>query len=400
MTDAALQDDLQYWETNLRGAPPLLELSTNRPRPPVQSHQGSTATLTIGNAATRRLKELCTGEGVTLYMALLAAFQVLLWRYSGAEDFVVGTPLAGRDAPEVVNLIGCFVNTCVVRTDLAGNPSFREVLRRVRVAALECYAHQRLPIDQLLTKLQCPRSPSYTPLFQVMFILQNFTREPIRLPGLVIEELEFDGRMAKFDLTLEIVEQGDFLYCQFEYRVELFEPSTIERMALHFQNLLESAIADPSTAIAELKMLAEPERDQILVDWNATAAHYQRDLTIARAFDAQAQRTPEAVALLDGPQRITYRELERRANQVARELVDRGLRPEMPIGVYLKRSTDAIIAILGVLKAGGLYATRDSAAQASAAANHRRLRLSHGVDEPRTPPRPAERCCARAAGSG
>jgi amino acid adenylation domain-containing protein len=359
LADQALQKDLEYWENKLRGCPTLLELPTDRPRPAVQSHHGSMEGLTIGKTLTRRMKDLCAREGATLYMGLLAVFQVLLWRYSGKDDILVGTPLAGRDDPELADLIGCFVNTCVIRGDLTGNPGFQEFLARVRVAALEAYAHQRVPIEQLLAKLKCERTPSHTPLFQVMFILQNAPKQVIRFPGLVIDELELDSGLAKFDITLEVVEQEGLLYCQFEYRSELFEGSTIQRMALHFHNLLESAIENPSCPIARLSMLEEREREEMLFAWNATSLDYPRELTIARAFEEQFRRTPDAIALLDGFQRITYREVERRANQVANALIQRGVRPEMPVGIYMKRSAEAIIAILGAIKAGGLYVPLD-----------------------------------------
>ena len=360
LSDEALTRDLEYWEHKLRGCPPLFELPTDHPRPPVQSHHGAMESITIGRELTRRLKNLCSRQDVTLYMGLLAAFQVLLLRYSGKDDIPVGTPIAGRDASEVADLIGCFVNTCVIRGDLSGNPSFRELLGRVRVGALDAYAHQRLPIEQLLAKLKCERTPSHTPLFQVMFILQNAPRQVIRFPGLMIEELEFDTGLAKFDLTLEIVEQNGGLYCQFEYRSELFEQSTIQRMARHFRTLLGSAIEDPSSPAAALSMLEKLEQDQILVDWNDTSADFPSTLTITRAFEDQARRIPDAIALLDGAQRITYREVELRANQVAHALIERGVRPEMPVGVYMKRSAQAIIAILGALKAGGLYVPLDT----------------------------------------
>jgi amino acid adenylation domain-containing protein len=356
----APEKEVAYWQNKLRGSPALLELPTDRPRPAAQGHRGSIESFRIDNVQTGRLKELCARERITPYMALLAVFQVLLSRYTGKYDIPVGTPVAGRNHPEIANLVGCFINVLVLRGDLGGYPRFRELLARVRAVALEAYAHQDLPFELLLAGLKCERTPSHTPLFQVMFILQNAPRSVIRLPGLVVEELELHSGLVKFDLTLEIVEDADGLDCQLEYRSDLFQRSTIERMARHFRNLLGSAIENPARPIAELNLLGELERNQLLVDWNATTAEYPRDLTIPRAFEEQVRRTPDAIALVDGFQRITYREVERRANQVANALIQRGVRPEMPVGVYMKRSAEAIIAILGAIKAGGLYVPLDT----------------------------------------
>ena len=294
-------------------------------------------------------------EGITLYMGLLAAFQALLWRYTGADDIPIGTPVAGRGDADLTDLIGCFVNTLVMRGDLSGNPSFRELLLRTRVGALDAFAHQELPFERLLAELKCERSRRYTPLFQIMFILQNAPKQVVRLPGLRLEEVELDSGLAKFDLTLEIVETERGLYCQFEYSTDLFERSTIERMARHFQNLLLNAVDKPASPISKLKMLSATERKQIVVDWNPPAVEYPKDLTIARAFEDQARRSPDAIALCQDAQTLSYRDLDRRANQVASTLTGKGVRPEMPVGIYMKRSIDAIVALLGVLKVGCPY---------------------------------------------
>src|SRR5215831_6616562 len=355
LTDEALKEDLAYWEDKLRGCPTVLELPTDRPRPAFQSHHGSVESFTIDKTLTRRLKDLCAREGATLYMGLLAVFQMLLSRYTGMDDIPVGTALAGRDDPAIADLIGCFLNTCVIRGDLTGNPSFLEFLGRVRVAAFEAYAHQRLPMEQLLAKLKFERDPSNTPIFQVMFVLHNASESIIHVPGLIIDELAFDSGLARFDLTLDIIENGGTLYCKIEYRSVLFERSTIQRMTAHFRNLLASAIENPVVPIARLKMLREAEQKQILFDWNATSAHYSKELTISWAFEDQVRRAPDAIALREGTHTITYRELDRRANQMARALVDKGVRPDMPVGVYVTRSIDAIVALLGVLKIGSPY---------------------------------------------
>jgi amino acid adenylation domain-containing protein len=357
----AWKNDLEFWQNKLRGCEPLLTLPTDRPRPPVQSQRGSAISFTVDKRLADRFKLLCRREDVTLYMGLLALFEVLLLRYTSKDDIVVGTPVAGRDDEQVSGLIGCFVNTVVIRGDLTGNPRFRELLQRVRIDALDAYAHRTLPFEQLLAKLKCERDASYTPLFQIMFVLHNEPEQVIRLPGLTIEELEFESGLAKFDLTLDVVDRKDNLYCQLEYRTDLFKQSTVERLARHFQNLLASAVEDPACPIAALSMLEATEERRLLFDWNATSAEYRSNLKIGHAFDEQVLRTPDAVALTDQAQRVTYRELQHRANQVARELIDRGVGIEMPVGVYVKRSIDAIVAILGALKAGALYVPLDTA---------------------------------------
>jgi amino acid adenylation domain-containing protein len=359
LTDEALATDIDYWETSLRGAPDLLELPTDRPRPAVQSHHGSLHSFSIDAALTARLKEACTREGATLFMGLLANFQVLLSRYSGSQDILVGTPVAGRNDPDLGKLIGCFVNTLVMRTDLSGDCGFLQVLQRVREGALGAYAHQDLPFERLLTHLKPERNRSHTPLFQVMFILQNAPKQVARMPGLEIEELEFDSGLAKFDLTLEVVEHKDGLYCQFEYSCDLFEAATIKRMARHFVNLLSEALAAPTVPVSRLPLLDEAERQRMLVEWNRTAADYPRDLRIEQAFEAQLRRAPDAVALIEAGRPITYAELDRRANGVAHALLGQDIPADAPVGVHLGRSAEAFAAILGILKTGHPYVPLD-----------------------------------------
>ena len=355
LTEEALQEDVEYWREQLRGSPALLQIPSDHPRPAAQSHYGSIESFTINEGLTRRIKQVCADEGVTLYIGLLAAFEVLLRRYTGTDDIAVGSPVAGRNDPDLADLIGCFVNTLVIRCDLSGNPSFQNLLRQTRATTLGALAHQNLPFERLLAKLKCERTRSYTPLFQIMFILQNTPKQVVRLPGLVIEEMELDSGLAKFDLTLEIVEQDEGLYCQFEYSADLFVQSAIRRMALHFQNIILSAVENPTWPISKLHMLSTSERKQIVFDWNSTSAEYSRDLTIAGAFEEQVGRTPEAIALREGVHTITYCELDQRANQVAGALIERGVRPGTPVGIYMRRSIDAIVALLGILKVGSPY---------------------------------------------
>jgi amino acid adenylation domain-containing protein len=360
LTEDVLHNEVEYWRNKLHECLGLLEIPGDHPRPPVQSHRGSVESFVIEEAVTRQIKELCDREGVTLYMGLLAALQALLWRYTGKEDICVGTPIAGRNDPDLAPLIGCFVNVLVMRGDLSGNPSFRQLLQRVRAIALDAYSHQELPFAQLLAKLKQERSRSHTPLFQVMLILQNGPRQVVHLPGLLIEELEIDSGLAKFDLTLEILQKEGGLHCQIEYSSDLFERPTIRRMASHFRNLISSAIEDPTRPIAKLKLLRATERKQIISDWNATSTEYQKNLTLSAAFEDQVRRTPDAIALFESTEAVTFRELDRRANHVANELIAKGVRAETPVGVYMKRSIDAIAALLGVLKAGCPYVPLDT----------------------------------------
>ena len=321
LTEETLRSDVEYWRKKLNGSAGLLEIPSDRPRPSIQTHRGSIESFTIDDAVTHRIKDLCSREGVTLFMALLAIFLVLLSRYTEKDDILVGTPTAGRNDPDLTGIIGCFVNTLVIREDLSGDPNFSELLQRVRVTALEAYTHQKLPFGQLLAKLTRERPRSHTPLFQTMFILQNAPKQVTRLPGVLIEELELDSGLAKFDLTLEIAEKEGGLYCQIEYSTDLFERSTIQRMALHFQNLILSAVEDPACPITKLNMLGVAERKQLTLDWNATSAVYGRDITIIHAFEDQVRRTPNAISLFEGLRKITFLELNSRVNQVGNELI-------------------------------------------------------------------------------
>ena len=282
-----------------------------------------------------RLKGISCREVPTLFMGMLAAFQILLSRYCGMQDIPVGTPVAGRNDPDLAKLIGCFVNIVVVRTDLSGSPCFQDVLRRVREVALDAYAHQELPFELLLKRLQPERSRSHAPLFQILFVMQNGPKQVIRLAGLEIEELEFDSGLAKFDITLEVVEQDSGLHCGFRSSTDLFEPATIQRMARHFVNLLTAALDAPEIPIARLPLLDGKEREQMVFQWNSTETDYPRDLRIDTAFETQARYTPERTALLESGRRVTYADLDRRANCIAQALIQRNIARDVPVGVHL-----------------------------------------------------------------
>ncbi len=324
-----LEELLAYWKRHLEGAPPVLELPMDHPRPAVQTYRGAREGLVFDRGLWEALKQLSRQEGVTDFMTLLAAFQTLLYRYSGQEDVVVGTPIAGRNRLEIEQLIGFFVNNLVLRTDLSGNPTFRELLVRVREATLGAYAHQDLPFEKLVDELNPQRNLSYAPLFHVMFVLQNDPGEPLRIPGLTVSSEAVENNTAKFDLTLSLTADGEGLRGELEYNTDLFERGTIQRTLRHFQTLLEGVTADPGQRIGELPLLTEAERHQLLVEWNDTRTDYPRERCIHELFEVQAARTPESVALEFEGQEIIYAELNRRANQLARVLRKRGVGPDV-----------------------------------------------------------------------
>jgi amino acid adenylation domain-containing protein len=353
-----LEQHLSYWRQKLADIP-LLELPTDRPRPPVQSYRGARQSLLLPKTLTAGLKALSRREEVTLFMLLLAAFKVLLQRYTGQDDIVVGSPIAGRSRAETEGLIGFFVNTLVLRTDLSGDPSFRELLRRVRDVALGAYAHPDVPFEKLMVDLGLKRTLNRNTLFQVLFALQNFPRESLRLPGLALHPVEIRNHTAKFDLSLYMMEDGEKLRASFEYRTDLFDEATIKRMAGHFETLLEGIVADSECRLSELPVLTAAERQQLLIQWNDTKEDYPKDQCLHQLFEAQVKKTPEAVAVVFESQQLTYRELNARANQLARYLSKRGVGPEVLVGLFMDRSLDMVVALLGILKAGGAYVPLD-----------------------------------------
>jgi amino acid adenylation domain-containing protein len=354
-----LEDQLSYWRQKLLGAPAVLDLPTDRPRPPVQSFQGSRQAFVLSKSLTEALKALGRHEGVTLFMTLLAAFQTLLYRYTGQQDIVVGFLIANRNLAEIEGLIGFFVNTLVLRTDLSGDPRFRELLVRVREVCLGAYAHQDLPFEKLVEELHVERDLSRNPLFQVMFAFQNAPLSDLELPELSVSRMGVDSGTAKVDLTLHMAEGAGGLVGALEYATDLFDASTVKRMVDHFQTLLESIVADPERCLSELAILTEAERHQLLVEWNDTRRDYPTDKCIHQLFEIQVERTPEATAVVFEKQQLTYRELNRRANQLAHYLRKLGVGPETLVGICIERSLDMVAAVLGVLKVGGAYVPLD-----------------------------------------
>ncbi|HLX28075.1 MAG TPA: amino acid adenylation domain-containing protein [Casimicrobiaceae bacterium] len=357
MQGECLDRQLGYWRKQLAGLSPL-QLPADRPRPPVQSHRAAAQAIVLSAGLTLALKQLCVRENVTMYMLLLAAFQVLLGRYSAQDDVAVGSPIAGRTRREFEDLIGFFVNTLVLRGDLRGNPPFRNFLRRVRERALGAYAHQELPFEKLVAELNPPRDTSRSPLIQVMFVMQNVPAPSFALPGIEITEENIQKPTAKFDLTLTLFERDATLQGRIEYATDLFNAATIERMAGHFTLLLEDIVASPDTPIGHLRLLTERERQQ-LEEWNDAVVDECRDDCVPQLVEQHAARTPNAVALTYEFSSLTYGELNARANPLAHHLRALGVGPDVPVGVCLERSIDLVVALLAVLKAGGAYVPLD-----------------------------------------
>ncbi|RKH74771.1 non-ribosomal peptide synthase/polyketide synthase [Corallococcus aberystwythensis] len=356
----ALEAQLQYWRQHL-DPHAVLELPTDRPRPAQLDSRGARASLLLPLAVTQRLKQVALHEGRTLFSVLLAAFNVLLQRYSGQEDITVGTPVAGRSRSELEGLIGLFVNTLALRTDLSGDPSFRQLLGRVHDAALGAFAHQDVPFEKLVEVLQPQRSLSHSPLFQVMFALQNTPMSAVSLPGLRMEPLPVDGGTARFDLTLIASEESHGLRLTAEYRTALFDEATVARLLGHLRTLLQGVARDVNSRLSELPLLDAAERRQVLFDWNDTHAEFPCDALLPELFEAQVRRTPEAVALAFEGHTLTYRELDTRANQLAHALITWGVGPEVRVGILLERSLELVVALLATLKTGGAYVPLDPA---------------------------------------
>ncbi len=355
-----LAQQLDYWRRQLQGAPAVLELPADYARPAQQSYHGHTHRLALDQALVTRLKQFSQQSGCTLFMTLLAAFKVLMYRYTGQPDIVVGTPVVGRNRGELEGLIGFFVNTLVLRTELSDNPSFKELLARVREVCLGAYAHQDLPFEKLVEELQPERSLSHMPLCQVAISMQNMQAAELKLEGLKEARVDVVKETAKFDLTLSLWEETG-LMGTIQYNSDLFEPSTIQSMADHFQTLMDSAITRPEQRISDLKMLTPAEERQLLRDWNDTQLDRSPTECIYELFEKQVAKTPNAVGLISETQSLTYDELNKRANQIANYLRSLGVGPEHLVGVCVERSVDLVAALMGVMKSGAAYVPIDPA---------------------------------------
>ncbi len=356
-----LAAEIDYWRRHLAGMPARLELPTDHPRPALRTDAGSTRSLVLGAELTASLHGLARGEGATLFMVLLAGFQTLLSRYAGQEDLAVGTPIAGRNRMEIEHLIGFFVNTLVLRAQIPGSSSLRDLLRRTRAETLEAYAHQDVPFEKLVEELAPERSLSYSPLFQVLFSLQNAPVRALELPGLSLTPLRLEGATAKFDLTFILGETAQGLAGALEYSTDLFEGPTVDRLLAHFRSLLTAMTADPGARLAELPLLSPAERHQIVTDWNDTRAPFAAGACLHDLFEAQVAQAPGATAAVCAELVLTYAQLNGRANQLAHHLVSCGARRGSLVAIYLERSPEMLVAVLGVLKAGAAYVPLDSA---------------------------------------
>ncbi|MEH1813038.1 MAG: amino acid adenylation domain-containing protein [Nostoc sp.] len=354
-----LQTQLDYWKQLLKNAPTLLELPTDRPRPAIQNYRGAVQYIELSNELSQAIANFSRQEGATLFMTLFAAYVTLLYRYTGSNDIVVGTPIANRDRTELEGLIGFFVNTLVLRTDLSGNPSFQQLLSRVRQVTLLSYAHPDLPFEELVKALQPQRNLSHTPLFQVMFVLQNAPISEVEMAGLTISSLPTQSAVAKFDLTLSLQNTATGLVGMWEYNADLFDAATIERMSGHFQTLLEGIAANPQEQIAQLPLLTQVEQHQLLVDWNDTQSDYSQDKCIHQLFEEQVKCTPDTVAVVFENEQLTYQQLNCRANQLAHHLRSVGVGADVLVGLYVERSLEMVVGLLGILKAGGAYVPLD-----------------------------------------
>jgi amino acid adenylation domain-containing protein len=355
----ALEPALRYWREELSGAPRVLELPTDHPRPPVQSYAGACAHARWPREFVDALTELSAREGATLFMTLLSGFAVLLRRYTGQADMLIGSSVANRDLPGTERLIGLFLSTVALRCDLRGNPSFREVLRRVRRSTLGAHQHQDLPFELLVQELQPQRDPSRNPLFQVMVDFQPAAASAWRAAGVAAERVPLSAARARLDLTLEFVVGADGLDMVLEHCTALFETATAERMLSHLRVLLEAALVDPDRPVEEMPLLTPPEWLAIVEDWNDTQVAFPADQCLHRLFEEQAERTPEATAVVFEDRGLTYRALNERANRLARRLRVLGVRPEVPVGICMERSLEMVVALLGIMKAGGAYVPLD-----------------------------------------
>ncbi len=356
-----IQPLLNYWKQKLQGELPVLNLPTDRARAPVQTFNGAQAKLVLSQSLTKELKNFSRQQGVTLFMTLLTAFKILLYRYTGQTDILVGSPIANRNKAEIESLIGLFVNVLVLRTELSGDLSFQELLRRVKSTALEAYIHQDLPFEKLVEELQPNRDLSYNPLFQVMFVLQNVPKPNLSLWDVSVSYEEGYNGTSKFDLTLFMEDSEQGLVATCEYNTDLFNPDTITRMLGHFQTLLESINSDSQQCISDLQLLTPPELQQLLVEWNDTKTDYPQDKCIHQLFEEQVEKTPDAVAVVFENQQLTYRELNNRANQLAHYLQKLGVKPEELVAICVERSLEMVVGLLGILKAGGAYLPLDPA---------------------------------------
>ncbi|HEX8129401.1 MAG TPA: amino acid adenylation domain-containing protein [Pyrinomonadaceae bacterium] len=354
------QKQVAYWKQQLNGAPYVLEVPTDYTRPPIQTFKGARAFATYPKPLLDALREVCKREGVTMFMLALAAFKTLLYRYTGQDDVLVGATFANRNRPELDNLVGYLLNLLVFRSSLSGNPTFRELLKREREAAVGAFAHQELPFGKLVQELRPPQDASRNPIVQASLIYLDFPELTVmEVLGMTAKHLTIDNRASRFDITLAMTETPEGFEIDIEYPTDLYRRSRMERMTKHLEILLEAIVADAGQRLSDLPILSSRERQQLLSEWNDTAADYPRGRSIHELFEAQAERTPDAVALVFAEAEVTYRELNRRSNQLAHYLKTVGVGAGMRVGICVERSVEMVISLLAVLKTGAAYVPLD-----------------------------------------
>jgi len=358
--EAGFTGDLGFWEEKLRGAPELLDLPSDRPRPSIQSYRGARQRFRLNAALTEALRNCRWREKTSLFTVFAAALNTLLYRYTASEDILLGIPVGDRARPELQSMIGFLLHTQVLRTEISASMTFRELLAHVQKGSLELYNHREVPFDQVVRMLQPERSLSRAPLFQVMFNWRDQDQHlsSIGLDGLAVESLLSENRTSKFDLTLFVTDDSDEIWLEAEYNTDLFDDDRIVRMFGHYQTLLEAVAADPDQRLTELPLLTDSERRQLL-EWNATEATYPRDMCIHQLFESQVERTPDAVAVVFGDREVTYRELNERSNQLAHHLRKLGVKADVLVGICVERSVEMMVGVLGILKAGAAYVPLD-----------------------------------------
>ncbi|HCQ21807.1 MAG: non-ribosomal peptide synthetase [Aphanizomenon flos-aquae LD13] len=358
-TSEIREKQLNYWKQQLADIPPLLELPTDKPRPPIQSFRGGIWEFSINSNLSQKIRTLTQQSDATLFMIMLAAFVILLYRCSGQDDILIGSPMAGRNRQEIQSLIGYFVNTVVLRTKLTGNPNFREILNQVRQVATDAHNYQDIPYNQVVEVLNPQRNLSYNPVFQILFDLQHSLTDKLQLPGLTLQPFLGEHSTSKFDLSLIIEDRGTELIGAWEYSSDLFTQETISRITENFQTLLNGIVNNPETPINQLPIISAFEQQQILEKWNNTQQDYPESFCIHELLTQQVIKTPDAIAVKFGNQQLTYTQLNQKANQLANYLQNCGVTSEVLVGLYLERSLDILIAILAILKAGGAYLPLD-----------------------------------------
>jgi amino acid adenylation domain-containing protein len=354
------QKQVAYWKRQLAGAPYVLEVPPDYTRPPFQTFKGARVFATYPKSLLDALKETCKREGVTMFMLALAAFKTLLYRYTGQEDVLVGATFANRNRPELDNLVGYLLNLLVFRTNLSGNPTFRELLMRERESAVGAFAHQELPFGKLVQELRPPQDASRNPIVQASLIYLDFPElTAIEVLGMTAKHLTIDNRASRFDITLAMTETPSGFEIDIEYPTDLYRRPRMERMTKHLEILLEAIVADAGQRLSDLPILSTRESEQLLFEWNDTATEYPRELCIHELFEAQVERTPDAFALVFDKSEVTYRELNRRSNQLAHYLRATGVNNETRVGICLERSIEMVVGLLAVLKTGAAYVPLD-----------------------------------------